>query len=197
MITYRKCTDEPKLEVYYDAYPSSPREDSTLGVLVLDRHSIDPDNRPDITRIVHDTQYKAKNFEDHEKLIAEAIDMLIGDKVIEVFQVCKCEHGSVKYSLGSCGGWDCGNSALYVVLESTLKELGLEKISVEQMEYSITGELEAFTQWANGEIYGFTLYDDNGNIVDNMSGFYDTHDIKEYLPDEWKHEDLDEYIITR
>jgi len=196
MITYKKCTDEPRLRISYDISPESPRYDSTLGVLVLDRNSIDPDDRPDISRIVYDTNYKAEDFEDHVKLITHEIDEQLGETVVEIFQVCKCEHGIVKFSLGSCSGWDCGNSAMYIVLESTLKELGLEDISVEQMGYNITGELDAFTQWVNGEIYSFILYNKDGDIVDSMGGFYDTHDMKEYLPDEWQHEDLDEYLIT-
>jgi hypothetical protein len=58
----------------------------------------------------------------------------------------------------------------------------------------IKSELETYTKWANGEVYGFTLYDDKGELEDSCYGFYDIDDIKEHLPAEWKDEDLTAYI---
>jgi hypothetical protein len=41
--------------------------------------------------------------------------------------------------------------------------------------------------------YYFTLFDENGKESDSCGGFYSLDDIKAFLPDEWKEEDLEEY----
>ena len=58
----------------------------------------------------------------------------------------------------------------------------------------VEAEIETFSQWANGEVYHFTLYDDEGNEEDSLGGIYDLEEIKEYLPEEWQEEDLSKYI---
>ena len=40
------------------------------------------------------------------------------------------------------------------------------------------------------------LYDENGNITDSVGGFYDIDDMKEHLPEEYKDENLNEYIVN-
>lgn len=56
-------------------------------------------------------------------------------------------------------------------------------------------EIEIYNKWCNGEIYRYELYDKNGEQIDSCGGFYDINDIKEYLPKEWKKENLTDYIV--
>ena len=58
----------------------------------------------------------------------------------------------------------------------------------------IENELDIYIKWANGEIYSFVLFDDNGNVEDSCGGFYNIDDIKECLSDDWKNENLHEYL---
>jgi len=43
-------------------------------------------------------------------------------------------------------------------------------------------------------VYRFTLYDEDGGVEDSCCGFYDIEDIRGYLPEEWKNEDLTKYL---
>ncbi len=46
------------------------------------------------------------------------------------------------------------------------------------------------------EMFHFWLYDEKGNEVDTMYGFSYIEEMKEDLPEEWKDEDLTQYIIS-
>ena len=52
-----------------------------------------------------------------------------------------------------------------------------------------------FKLTANGEVYEFVLYDEEGNIKDSCSGFYSIDEIKDCLGEEFQDEDLNEYLI--
>ena len=52
-----------------------------------------------------------------------------------------------------------------------------------------------YNRFINGEMLMFTLYDNDGEVEDSCSGFYNIEDIKEHLPEEWSKEDLSEYLI--
>lgn len=58
------------------------------------------------------------------------------------------------------------------------------------------GEIDIYLAWANGEVYGYTIKDDDGNIVDSCWGFYGYKDCEEevkaqikYLEEQEREED--------
>ena len=64
----------------------------------------------------------------------------------------------------------------------------------ELIEKCIDDELKTYTAYANGEVYYFTLYNDDGSHADSCCGFYDIEDIREHLPKSFKDEDLNNYF---
>ena len=64
-------------------------------------------------------------------------------------------------------------------------------------EINIESELKAYNKWANGELYEFLLYDDNGEIENNLCGFYEIEEIREHLPGEFKNLDLSQFFINK
>lgn len=194
MKTYTKTTvtEAPRLEITHDFDPISPREDTNLGYFITkDTAFHSPDEHEELEAIVKDSGEVSTNQEDHMKMIKADIKNMIGEKVIAIYPVTKYEHSGVSFSLGNQSGFDYSQNGFYIITDKTAKEIGVKK---EDFEKIIKSEIDLFNSWVNNEVYGFILYDKDGEQIDSCCGFYDIEDIREHLPKEWKNEDLTEYF---
>jgi hypothetical protein len=196
MQTYKKTIDMPRLEIRYDSDTDSPRAWSNLGYFItVERNYQCPDNHEALQSIVRVTGEEADSAEDHVERIKNAIEEEMSEKVAYIFPVYRYEHGNVAYRRGSASGFDYSNCGFYIVTDKNLKDWDGDNVpNAEKVEKIIDAELETYTQYANGEVYGFILYDDNGDEEDSCWGFYSIEDIRDHLGDEWKDEDLEKYI---
>lgn len=191
-ITKTITTTNPKLVIEYENDPQSPREWDNLGYFITqDRRYNSPDRNELLQAIVKDTSEDATDQNDHIKRIKKAIHEQTNEKVLAIYPIVKYEHSGVSYSLGTKHGFDYLNNGFYIVTDKTAKLLGTPKKSFEKV---IAGELETYTKYVNGEVYGYILYNDNGQIEDSVCGFYDIEAIRENLPEEWEDEDLTNYL---
>lgn len=193
-LTYTTTVTRPRLVIEYDDQPESPREWDNLGYFITcERDCISPDGEkyPHIQQIIIETAEEAISREYHVELIKAAL-LLIGEDVVEVYPVHKYEHSGVVYRLGAASGWDISNCGFYIVTKKSQEAIGTPDELIEKV---INDELDLYTQWANGAVYRFTLYDEAGGVEDSCGGFYDIKDIAEHLPDEFKGVDLDKYLI--
>ena len=194
MKTYKKIvtTEEPLLLIEYEEGPESPREDTNLGYFItVDRNYYSPDENEELQQIIKAMGYEAKDVADHMELITKKINEETDEKVMAIYLVAKYEHSGVVYSLGSKHGFDFSNNGFYIVTDKTQKEHGAKK---KDFEMFINEEINMYNKYVNGEILRFTLFDKDGEVEDSCCGFYDVEHIREYLPKEWKKEDLNEYI---
>lgn len=197
MKTYKKTiiTDEPLLKITYDNDCPSPRSDDNLGYFItIERNYRSPDgNTSQIYNIVKETGEEADNQEEHIKLITERINAEKIEKVLRVFPITLYEHTGVSYFLGNRSGFDYSRCGFYIVTDKTAELLGTSQKDFEKV---IRQELEMYNQWISGEVYRFILFNNEGEEVDSGGGFYDIEDIKSNLPEEWKDENLQDYLIN-
>ena len=194
MKTYKKTVEENRLVIEYDSDSDSPRGWSNLGYFItVDRNYKSPDNHEQIENIMKSSGDEAQNVDDHIQIMTDLINSETDEEVVAIYPIVKYEHSGISYSLGTQHGWDYSNNGFYIVTEKTQKEVGVRK---EDFEKGISEELDTYNKWINGEVYSFTLYYENGEVEDSCCGFYDIEDIREYLPKEWKDEDLEQYLIT-
>jgi hypothetical protein len=207
MKTYNKTITSPRLIITHDEWAKNPRTVSEgVGYFFTnERRNISPDgNTHELYKIMLETADAAENTEDHIKLMRERAHTAFkessptGDAqhdedlhVIDIFPVYKYEHGSTVYRRGTSQGFDYSNCGFYFV---TAKSISGETHTTESLEKCIDGELAEYTSWANGEVYQFTLYSEDGETEEVCGGFYSVDDIKGSLPEEWHSEDLNEYI---
>ena len=140
------------------------------------------------------------------------LDVLCGalDKVgIVAFPILSYEHSGISYYIGnSIDRWDGSVVGFaWEYKEKLYKEYRCKRITKairEKLEKNVKGELATYTQYCNGEVYDYVLYDCNGIEIDSCCGFYaDTDEellslILEYVPSDMvKDEDIDFVEVTK
>jgi len=192
MKTYKKITEEPKLEIFHDDFSGSPRNSmSNLGYMTIVSNKYVSPN-PDFLETVKSTGNVAKSSKEHIELIKAELET-DGVDVLYIYPLTTYEHGNRSFSLGSGFGFDYSNNGFYIVTKELAEEI-TDDLTEDNIKTIIEDELETYASWGNGEVYRFVLYDNDGEVVDQMGGFYDLDSIKGCLPSEWKNEDLEEYV---
>lgn len=143
---------------------------------------------------------KEKSQENNRSAVGFAYDLCanLDKKGIYALPILKYEHSLVKYYIGdSVDRWD-GDVVGFAWRDKKelCKEYGVKKLSqklkTETIEKVVESELKAYTNFANGEAYGFELYsrEDGKDVIDSCYGFigYDSTDdlfkaVLEYIPD--------------
>lgn len=199
MKTYKKTITKelPCLVIRHDQDAESPRAwDGSIGYFLTQE---DKYNSPDGTehplyRIMIETVEDAISTDDHmQRIKAQATSEDI--HIAYIYPVNRYEHGNIIYRRGTAKGFDYSNCGFFIVTKEKLKETGMKNAKT-NIERSIDQELKTYTNWANGEVYGFTLHDEDGNEIDSYWGFFDIEDIREYLPEEYKDEELEQYFAN-
>lgn len=189
-----KTITRPRLVIRQDGDIDSPRTWSNLGYFItIDRDYNSPDDHGDFMEIIKETADEASDCDDHMKRIKKEIEYRLGDKVLAIYPMVKYEHSGVVYSRGEKHGWDYSNNGFYIITEASQKEIGTPKKLFEKV---IDQEIDMYNKWCNSEVYSYTLYNEAGEIEDTCCGFYDIEEIRDSLPEEWKDEDLDDYLIN-
>lgn len=193
MKTIEKTIRVPQLVIKYDTGTDSPREWSNLGYfLTIENNYESPDVITQLLDIVQESSEQVSSTAEHMEHITKLINNSdFGEKVLAIYPINRYEHGGVVYSLGEKHGFDYSNCGFYIVTDKTAKELGIKAKDYEKV---IKQELEVYNSYANGSVYRFYLYDQDGELEDSCGGFYELDDIKDHLPDEWKDENLNEYF---
>lgn len=118
------------------------------------------------------------------------------------------EHGGITFRCSSFSDpWDSGQVGYAYMTTEQIAELGWpkgkrgRKKAAEEYIRHCVGEMAAYV---NGNIYGFSIFDKDGNRVDGCGGFYASHygeadwikDMKGNVPEEF-HPLFDEYYPGR
>lgn len=174
-----------KLEVWQDT-DCDPREDrDNLGTLALTTYGGDETIKDPIDWLAEMLDLEA----DQVRAIANKLGVsYYTDEVREHLQskffdryialpVYKYEHSRVAYNTtGFNCRWDSGQVGyIYLTKEDARKNRGLVRPSPQKRQWALDilkSEVKAFSQWANGEIYGFTVEDEEKGISHSCGGFY-------------------------
>lgn len=83
------------------------------------------------------------------------------------FKVYKYEHSAVSFSLVSADKWD---SSFFGIIAISKDEVTTKDEAMKRIE----AELDLYTNWCNGEVYGYRIYDEsNPNIeVDSCWDYF-------------------------
>lgn len=196
----------PRLVIEYDGDAETPRANSNIGYFFTkeSRYKSPDGNTHPLYQIMIETADEAKDTNHHIGLMqikaSEAFkasapkDGNSHDEdlhVIEIHPIYRYEHSAVSYKRGTAAGFDYSNCGFYFI---TAQSISGGTYTAKMIAKAIDAELEEYTKWSNGEVYAFTLYDENGEVEESCGGFYDIEDIRENLPEDWKKEKLEDYF---
>lgn len=104
-------------------------------------------------------------------------------EVFAVLPVYRYEHGGVAYNTtGFSCPWDSGQVGWIVAYrDDVLDAWGFKRRTKKAMKTvlaCLVAEMEELPQWANGDVYGYQITNDSGDIVDSCYGYFG-HDTAE------------------
>ena len=219
-VTPRMAEYQYTLVISHDDCPENPRDWDNLGTFVsFDRNSCGADETSDDPEqyLIEMIEAYEDGFEqrllDKDERVSLGTLLEIVEKYYVILPVFKYEHGEVAYSTSgfSCR-WDSGQVGFtYVTKDNLRREYGWKRITADRVEKAnrvMSGEIETFSQWADGNVYGFQLYyhdveEPHNSVEDQDScwGFYydwapdNLEELREcgiadHLPDECLNDDL-------
>jgi len=150
------------LSIVLDSDPISPREDMNLGTIY----------------------YSSSRYHLGDKCVSkEEIETIMADKDMVYLPVYAYIHsGVVLNTTGFSCPWDSGQSGIIAVSKDTIrKEFGTKRITkkiLDMVTSHLKGEIETYSQYLGGEVYGYEVRDESGEIVDSCYGFYSEEDAK-------------------
>lgn len=157
-----------KLKVVQDSCGDSPREWDNLGTMVCfhnrydlgDKHSYDADDY--------------SGWEEMKKAILEEEGR--GTVILPLYLY---DHSGVTMRTSPFGcRWDSGQVGFILTNKKTIiGEFGgkiVTKKLRERVEGILEGEVETYSQYLEGEVYGFQIVDEDDEVVDSCYGFYGT-----------------------
>lgn len=168
----------------YEETPESPRYWDNIGTIYTwERSYISPDKshyssmEEFIESVLGDNSLeRLRDRNTNVVSLFEDISKQFDKKGYILYPVSRYEHGMVKYYMGATEGWDTGTvGVIFAKKEKIYEEFGVKKISKkirENVEKNFEGELEEYTDYANGDVYTITVEDFNGKELDSCSSIY-------------------------
>lgn len=167
------------LRIIQDEEPSCPREDDNLGTMCCahNRYTLG-DKDPGYT--IGD----AGSWAAEEEAIRKQFDVVV------ILPIYMYDHSgqTVRTSPFECH-WDSGQIGfIWVSKEKARKEYGwkmLTKARIAKLTEYLEAEVNTYDQWMRGDVYGFEVIDEEGELEDSCWGFYgsdpETNGMKDHL----------------
>lgn len=154
-----------KLKLVHDSSPDSPRNWDNLGTMICfhrrydlgDKHSYSSDDY--------------SSWEEMKKAIIKEENPAV------ILPLYMYDHSGISISTSpfSCR-WDSGQIGFILVSKKkALEEFGGKIVTAklkERIEKILEGEVETYTQYVEGDVYGFQIVDEDDDIIDSCYGFY-------------------------
>ena len=151
-----------KIEVWNDTDPENPREWDQLGTMACFHRRYTLGDKHDLS------------VEQVQKI--ESTGKYDGDDVI-CLPLYLYDHSGITMSTRpfSCP-WDSGKVGIIFVTHKKVKESfrwhRMTKARIEQITKYLVNEVKEYDAYLTGAVYGYTLFDGKGEIVDSCGGYY-------------------------
>jgi hypothetical protein len=166
------------LKIHQDSFPMNPRTEwDNLGTIAYKhgRYTLGEEEMSDpIDWLETMLNLNPKYVYSNDRLTE------LEDKFFEKYighKIYLYDHSGISVSTKpfSCP-WDSGQVGyIYVSKEKVREEYGVKRISPElrtKILSYLDGEIETFNQYLNNDVYGFTIEDEEGNVLESVGGFY-------------------------
>lgn len=170
------------INIYPDEGPESPRGWDNAGKLVI--YSGRRGNFQEVNEL--DMTFRPDDYAGWDELEKNVMECY---PKCELLPVYRFEHSDVAYSTTPFGDrFDSGRVGFILCeRETIIKEWGKKIASAyarRKARECMVCEVETYSLWANGEVYGYVLTDERGDDLpgeyqDSVWGYYGLEDVKE------------------
>lgn len=174
-----------KVTIVEDSDPESPREWDNVGTMVCwhrnytlgdEQPSEDPSQY--LSGLVADEMDDTDlDYDEDEELYVERAQALLQEKYV-ILPLFLYDHSGISMSTSTGypynDPWDAGQVGYIYASKAKLKEEG-----VEDGEAALRGEVETYDQYLRGEVYGYTVEDENDEVLDSCWGFFGVDFVKQ------------------
>lgn len=156
------------IEIGHDEYAESPREWDNLGYMVCQhsRYTLGDDN----------LEYHGESILDDLKQYIGVQGLKLSD-IVYLPLYLYAHSGITMNTTGFSCRWDSGQVGwIYVTKEQLRREYGVKRITKalrDKAETVLKGEVATYDQYLTGEVYAWSILDDDGETVEAVCGFYD------------------------
>lgn len=154
-----------RLKLVHDSSPESPRNWDNLGTMICFHNRYDlGDNH----------NYNSDDYSSWEEMKKAIIKEENPAVILPLYMY---DHSGISISTSpfSCR-WDSGQIGFILVSKKkALEEFGGKIVTAklkERIEKILELEVETYTQYVEGDVYGFQIVDEDDNIIDSCYGFY-------------------------
>lgn len=155
------------VKIEQDECPINPREWDNLGVMVCNHRRYDLGDET--------LECNGVSFEDDLKKHLEGEGLAL--KEVIVLPLYLYDHSGITMNID---GFSCPRDSgqvgfIYVSKKRVREEYGVKRISKELKERVIgilKAEVEVYSQYLEGDVWGYSIEDCEGNFIDSCYGFY-------------------------
>lgn len=149
--------------LFQDETPESPREWDNMGTMIC--------------------KHPRYDLGDKHNLSAEEILEIVNRKDVLSLPLVLLDHSGLWMKVGSSwnedpGGWDTSKVGfIYVTYETLRKEYSVKRITkntLRRAESSLRSEVNMYSDYLEGSVYGYGVMDTDREVVNSCWGFYGT-----------------------
>ena len=193
-----------KVEIYQSEV-GSPRADDNLGTIYYKHRSYDLGEKVisgDVIEWLEDELGIARAYVYSNDRVRELSERYC-EKYIAL-PLYLYDHSGVSLSTSpfSCS-WDSGQVGFIRAEKSRINEwVGGKYVTKKKRERALEileSEIETFNQYLSGDVYGFRILDDEGDVIDSCGGYYGTdfeeNGILDEVFDQWEGTETREQVL--
>lgn len=169
-----------KAEIYQDDNPFSPREDDNIGNMLCFHRNYSLGDEKLKDSFCYTKECRLENLTENCNGWEEVEEVLKNEfKAVVILPLYLYDHSGLSmktYRHGIHASWDCGCVGfIYATREKVLQEYGKKKITkslLEKIENLLIAEVQTYSQYLEGNVYGYVIRDENNENVDSCWGFF-------------------------
>jgi hypothetical protein len=171
MQTY-KLDNNKTLEIRQDEYPESPRQDDNLSTMICFHGRYNLGDKHD---------YSHKDYSGWAEMETAIIK---NEKPAVILPLYLYDHSGITISTSpfSCK-WDSGQIGfIFVSKEKLRKEYNVKRLTqqiIDKAEKVLLAEVETYDLYLRGDVYGYTLLDENDAVEDSCYGYFGDEGIEQ------------------
>lgn len=170
------------IQIVQDENPESPREWDNLGKMICFHSRYRLGDKHDVNHKDYGSWGEMKSALSKEYAVLLPLYLY--------------DHGGISMSVGSFIGraqhaeWDSGQVGyIGATRKEILENYGGKKLTKDLIDKAtdcLKGEVETYDSYLRGEVYGYRILGDKGEVIDSCYGYYSEEDAKkeaEYMVD--------------